>query len=164
MTKAHDLGYTIFFNAAPMNAPVLDYPLDLVSWLIVNEVEGMAIAGCEREEEIIPALKEKYPEMSILLTLGSKGSLCAHKGQEIFVEACNCPVVDTTGAGDTFIGFFMATLLRTNSIEEALVTATAASALAIGKEGAADSIPSLEEVEACLKKERFGKIKVEVRG
>ena len=68
----------------------------------------------------------------------------------MYVPARKVPVVDTTAAGDTFIGFFLHSLLSGESVRRSMDTATAASALCIGKHGAADSIPAKEEVAALL--------------
>lgn len=161
MRKAKELGCQVYFNAAPMNKKVFDYPLECVDFLIVNEVEGKELAACDKEEEIIPELRKKYPKMSFLLTLGKRGSMVYHKNRFIRCGAHHVPVVDTTGAGDTFIGFFMATYLKRGSIREALEIATTASALAVGKEGASDSIPDMERVRKVIEKKCFGPLKVE---
>ena len=158
--KAADLGYSIWFNAAPMDEKVFHYPIEKLDWLIINEVEGMGIARCDREEDVLPRLREKYPELSILLTLGSKGAICYHKGEVWKAEAFHRHISDTTAAGDTFIGFFMGSFLRGESLGEALEKATTASAIAISIPGASPSIPSLEEVEKICKEKAFGTLEV----
>jgi len=100
--ESHKRGLKIAFNAAPMNEKVLKYPLELLDWLIVNEVEGRQIAGCEKDEEILPVLKHKYPKGNILLTLGSRGAICYSKGETYKIGCHQVEVVDTTAAGDTF--------------------------------------------------------------
>lgn len=153
---AHKRGLQTALNAAPMDEKVLEYPLELLDWLIVNEVEGKQIAGCEKDEEILPVLKEKYPSVNILLTLGSKGAICASAAETYKIGCFQVEVVDTTAAGDTFSGFFLYGVLNGKSIPEALLLATTASTLAIGKKGASDSVPLKEEVEQVLKEEKFG--------
>ncbi len=148
--EAHKRGLQTALNAAPMNDKVLEYPLDLLDWLIVNEVEGSQIAGCQPEDDILPILKEKYPHCGILLTLGSRGACCSY-GEEVYQIDCHkVKVVDTTAAGDTFSGYFLYVILNGGSIPEALRLASAASAIAIGKKGASDSVPMKAEVEAAL--------------
>lgn len=150
--EAHRRGIPVAFNAAPMSAPVFSYPLDKVSYLIVNEVEGAQLSGCaaEESERILDALSEKYPEATVLLTLGAAGAKCRRQGETVFVPARQVPVVDTTAAGDTFIGYFLRSLLSGGSVQQSMEAATAASALCIGRYGAADAIPSPQEVEALL--------------
>lgn len=150
--EAHRRGIPVAFNAAPMNDAVRSYPLEKLSYLIVNEVEGAQLSGCAAEESdrILNVLSEKYPETTLLLTLGAGGAKCRRQGETVYVPARKVPVVDTTAAGDTFIGFFLHSLLSGESVRRSMDTATAASALCIGKHGAADSIPAKEEVAALL--------------
>ncbi len=72
MKKAHERGLRIAFNAAPYGQEVLSYPLETVTWLIVNEVEGAGLSGKTDYEEIAEALAEQYPGMNIMLTMGKK--------------------------------------------------------------------------------------------
>lgn len=148
--EAHKRGLQTALNAAPMNEKVLGYPLDKLDWLIVNEVEGSQIAGCSPDGDILPILKEKYPHCSILLTLGSRGACCFHQGETYQIPCHQVDVVDTTAAGDTFSGYFLYTMLHGGTVPEALQLASAASALAIGKKGASDSVPTQAELETAL--------------
>ena len=147
---AHKRGLPIFFNAAPMDEQVHQCDLSLVDWLIVNEVEGQQLAGDCAEEDILSVLSQKYPSMSILLTLGSRGAVCLHQGKTWSIGICSVQAVDTTAAGDTFSGYFMYGVLNKLSIPECLRLATAASALCVGRAGAADSVPRKAEVDAVL--------------
>lgn len=147
---AHKRGLPVFFNAAPMDEQVHQCNLDLVDWLIVNEVEGQQLAGDCKEEDILPVLSQKYPSMSILLTLGSRGAVCLHQGKTYSIGVCAVKPVDTTAAGDTFSGYFMYGVLHKLSIPECLRLATVASALCVGRAGAADSVPRKAEVDAAL--------------
>ncbi len=81
MERAHQKGLQVALNAAPMNDKVFAYPLHLLDWLIVNEVEGAAIAKCEREEDILPTLGASYPKLNVLLTLGKRGAICQKDGE-----------------------------------------------------------------------------------
>ncbi len=158
--ESHKRGLKIAFNGAPMNEKVLGYPLELLDWLIVNEVEGRQIAGCEKDEEILPILKEKFPKGNILLTLGSRGAICYSQGETYKIGCYQVEVVDTTAAGDTFSGFFLYGILNGESISDSLLLATTASALAIGKQGASDSVPLKAEVDYVLKENKFGALAV----
>lgn len=154
-------GLKIAFNGAPMNEKVLEYPLELLDWLIVNEVEGRQIAGCEKDEDILPILKEKYPKGNILLTLGSRGAICYSQGETYKIGCHQVEVVDTTAAGDTFSGYFLYGILNGESISDSLLLATTASALAIGKKGASDSVPLKAEVDYVLRENKFGVLAVD---
>ncbi len=160
IAKAHKHGLQVALNAAPITAAVVDYPLHLLDWLIINEVEGCQIAGCSNIEEIIPRLKEQYPEMSILLTLGKKGSRCWHRDQLTSVKSYNVIAVDTTAAGDTFIGYFLYGILNGQSIIDTLRVASAASALCVQRLGASDSIPTKHEVDQALATGSLGNLEV----
>lgn len=160
MEVAHQRGLQIALNAAPMNEKVLAYPLHLLDWLIVNEVEGRQIAGCESDDEILPALKEKYPEVKILLTLGSKGAICHAEGKTCAIGTYPVDVVDTTAAGDTFTGYFLYGVINGKAIEESLLLATTASTLAIGVKGASDSVPRKAEVDEAIESKRFGILEI----
>lgn len=146
ISAANALGCTVVFNASPIDSSLLQLDYSQVDWLVVNELEGMAIAGCEDIEGIIPALTEKFPELHIILTLGGSGSLCSSGGQLWKQEALPARVVDTTGAGDTFLGYCVAGLIRGDDIPTILRTATGASSLAVSSLGAAASIPCREQV------------------
>lgn len=159
--EAHKRGLKTALNAAPMDEKVLGYPLELLNWLIVNEVEGKQIAGCDKEEEILPILKEKYPNGNVLLTLGSKGAICYTEGETYKIGCYQVEVVDTTAAGDTFSGYFLYGILNGKTVSESLLLATTASTLAIGKKGASDSVPLKKEVDQVLQENKFGSLTVE---
>ena len=128
MRRAAKHGLRIFLNPAPMTDAVAEYPLELVDTLIVNETEWEALSACR------PGLR-----CHILKTLGAKGAVY---DDDIFVPARRVEkVVDTTAAGDTFIGYFIAELLAGKDVESAMKIATNASAWCIRHAGAAPSIP-----------------------
>lgn len=160
MEEAHRRGMQTALNAAPMNGGVLEYPLETLDWLIVNEVEGRQIAGCEKDDEILPLLREKYPDCGILLTLGSRGARCSRGAEEYQIGCFDADVVDTTAAGDTFSGYFLYAMSVENDIPKALLLASAASALAIGRRGASDSVPLKAEVEEALRDGTLGRLDV----
>ena len=150
--KAFDLGIRVAFNAAPIDDGVIRYPLEKVSWLIVNEIEGGELAGKSEPDEVLHTLAEKYPKTAILLTLGADGCRYLSGGEELLVPACSVSkIVDTTAAGDTFTGYFLHSITQGAPVKKALEIASAASALAIQKNGAASSIPWANEVECEIK-------------
>lgn len=148
--KAKAKGLKVAFNAAPMDQGVLNYPIHLLDWLIINEVEGCQIAECNDDQEIIPNLAHRYPDLNILLTLGKRGSRCYFNGIVTSMSSFSVKAIDTTAAGDTFTGYFLSSILNQQTIQEALQFATAASALCVQRLGAASSIPIKNEVLEAL--------------
>lgn len=136
----------VVFNPAPMTNDVLQLPLHAVKWLIVNAVEGQILSGQHNPEEMIDSILTKYPDISLLLTLGSEGVHCATQGRRVFVPAKPVTPVDTTGAGDTFVGYFLAELVAGKTIEDCLIFAAKAAASCVTKKGAAVSIPRRDEL------------------
>jgi ribokinase len=147
--KADSIGMKIVLNPSPYNQKIKDIDFNKLWLIIINEVEGKDITGKASPELIIKALREKYNELKIVLTLGSKGAMFSGE-RECFCPAFEVKAVDTTGAGDTFTGFLISALSKGEDIEFALKKAACASALAITKSGAANSIPSQSEVIAAL--------------
>jgi len=148
LTKAHELGMKIAFNTAPMNDSIFTYPLDIVDIFIVNEVEakGLVKSISDDIDTIIDLIKEKLFDKEVVLTVGEKGSYFIYKGTVIHKDALKVKAIDTTAAGDTFTGFFLASYLKDNNPEKALEIATKASSITVQGEGAARSIPDLKDV------------------
>lgn len=135
-----------FFNAAPYDIAVKNSPIEKVTWLVVNETEGAALSNEEDYEKIIQTLKQKYPHTHILFTMGKEGSRVLTDKEDIKVEALKVNAVDTTGAWDTYIGYFVRGIVEEMSLLETAQMATKASAIAVTRFGAVDSIPRYEEV------------------
>jgi len=146
MKKAAEKGLCVIFNPSPINGLLLTYPLECVSWFVLNEIEGQALTGETEPEKILDAFRVKYPAASVVLTLGEKGAYCMQGDQVIFQPAFKVQAVDTTAAGDTFTGYFVAGLAEGRSIEERMQRAAKASSIAVSRMGAADSIPMAEEL------------------
>ena len=143
--RAAQKGLRILFNPAPMEEAVKDLPLELLDTLIVNEGEGKALAGD------MDALKAAYPNQKILLTQGSRGASLWTGSEVLFQPAFPVEAVDTTAAGDCFLGYYAAALAENLPYAAALRLAAAASALSVQRQGAAPSIPLRGEVEDFLK-------------
>jgi len=146
MKKAAEKGLCVIFNPSPINEQLKDYPLDCVSWFVLNEIEGNALTGETDPEKILDAFRTQYPDASVVLTLGEKGAYCMQGDRRIFQPAFKVKAVDTTAAGDTFTGYFVAGLAEGRSMEERMERAARASSIAVGRMGAADSIPLAEEL------------------
>lgn len=148
ITLASEKGMTIFFNPSPLNDEVFKCDLSKVNWFFLNEIEAAQLSLQEKyEEDTLAILIKKYPAAHFVITLGEKGSLCYHEGQLYSQGIHEVDVVDTTGAGDTYTGYFIATFQETGDIELALKYASVASAIAVSIHGASSSIPSIEEVK-----------------
>ena len=140
-------GMTVVLNPSPLDEALLSMDLGDIHWLILNEVEGAGITGQTEPEAICTALREKYPHLKIELTLGSQGSLCDDGAEITRQPIFKVNAVDTTAAGDTFTGYFFASILQGKSVAKALERASLASALAVTRPGAAPSSPTAAEVE-----------------
>ena len=90
--------------------------------------------------------------MGVVLTLGKQGALCRIGGRQLFQPSFPAKAVDTTGAGDTFTGYFLAMLAQERPLEEALTMAAMAAAVAVTRPGAEPSIPQAAEVQSRLQK------------
>lgn len=143
---ARALKLKIALNPAPMTDSIKQLPLELLDTLIVNQVEAEALADESDLDAIVSNLIAMLPDTRIVLTLGSKGALMVSNGAVIEVAATPVDVVDTTGAGDTFVGYFLAGLVETLEDQQALRRACRAAALTVTKAGAISSIPSLSDL------------------
>ena len=148
ISKSSEMGLKIVFNPAPFAPAISNYPLELVDIFILNETEAAAITGLTHQQDIIEQMRKQFPNAEVIFTMGAKGALFVKGDIEHIVAAKQVTAVDTTGAGDTFIGFFLASHMRSGDIPEALAIATAAAAMSVTRHGAADSIPTLDEAKA----------------
>ncbi len=144
--RAHKKNMTIVFNPAPMTPEVMEYPLDLVDIFIVNEIEGRELTGCEDPHKILDSMIEQYPDAATVLTLGENGVIYNDSSVRIEVPAEKVKAVDTTAAGDCFIGYFLAGLTGGGDIESSLKTACKAAAICVTRAGAVSSIPLKNEI------------------
>ncbi len=140
----------IVLNPSPINQALLTYPLNLVDILILNEHEGRALLATELDEteSLLAALQTQYPHTKIVLTLGAAGSQYSDGELSIIQEAYQAQVRDTTAAGDSFSGFFLAALIKGEKPKQAMNLAAKAAAITVSRPGAAVSIPTLQEVLA----------------
>ena len=148
---AHAKGMHIILNPSPMSPELLTWPLELVEWFILNEIEGADITGKTQPEEMLDELLRRYPACHVVLTLGERGSVYADATQRMDQNIVPAHTVDTTAAGDTFTGYFIHALLQGEAIQQALKTAACASAITVSRPGAGRSIPAAEEVQAAMK-------------
>jgi ribokinase len=147
---AHDNGVPVILNPAPA-VPLDRSLLAKVNYLIPNETEASLLSAVQVvDRETAEAAARRLTDegvKQVLITLGDKGVVCALKDRTMFsVPAISVPVVDTTGAGDTFVGSLAMELASGKPIREAVRYAQYAAALKVTKLGAQTSIPYREEV------------------
>lgn len=157
MERAKERGMTVAFNPSPFDEAIAAYPLELVDYFLLNEVEGGLLAGVQPDqpEEIVRRLREIYQKAAFVLTLGEEGAYFFDQSRILFQEIYRVQAVDTTGAGDTFCGYFMAGILAGLEIGTILKQASAASAISVSRKGAAPSIPDRREILGMLEQDRI---------
>ena len=150
---AVEKGLKVAFNPAPMDEQVRALPLDKLSLLFVNQVEVLQLLGANTGTDpeadwLAEQLQSHFPETAVVVTLGSRGVRYFYRGESIFVPAQKVTAVDTTGAGDTFTGYYLQAMLSGLPVADCLQRASLASALCVQKAGASVSIPTAAEVDA----------------
>ena len=144
--RAYQKRMCIILNPSPITDTLNEIDFNMLTYLILNEIEAAAITLCAEPHECLYRLKAKYPKLKVVLTLGKRGCIYSDASSEIYQPAFCADAVDTTAAGDTFAGYFVAGLLRNDDCSKILKTAAAASAIAVTRKGAAPSIPHYKEV------------------
>lgn len=136
----------IFINPSPISDSLMKLPLEKCDFIILNEVEGYALTGEKSHRVIVERLASKYKNQ-IILTVGKDGVFYNNRNEVFRVQAMKVDVRDSTGAGDAFMGYFIAEISRNSPIDEALEIAVRAAGLAVTRVGASDSIPTIKEVK-----------------
>lgn len=145
---ARGAGAATLLNAAPAPAAMDAALLALTDILIVNEGEGRALSGLEAADQIGEALMAAVGR-AVVVTLGSRGAMLFERGRPPRLAASpSVDVVDTTGAGDAFVGAFAARLAATGDAAAALLWGVTAGALACTAKGAAASCARAEQIAA----------------
>lgn len=141
------LGMKVYLNPSPISDDLLDLNIfNGITGLILNEIEGAQLTGKHTPREIVAVLQEKAPSLEILLTLGAQGAVYSNAATYLICPAVHTHIVDTTAAGDTFTGYFLAGVLQGEPIGQVLQTASKAASIAISRLGAAKSIPYANEL------------------
>lgn len=136
----------IYFNPAPMSNKVLQYPLQYIDTFIVNQTEAKSITKSHNIELTLADMAKLFPNSKVILTLGSHGVIYQDKAQIIKQPAYAVNAIDTTAAGDTFLGYFLASLQKQKPIDHSLAIACKAAAITVTRKGATSSIPYLSEI------------------
>lgn len=145
--RASAKGMNIILNPSPYNDELKQVDMNKISIFLVNEIEGAQITGTEKPEEMLEAMRKNYPGARVVLTLGKDGAIYQDEKRRCRQEIFPVKAVDTTAAGDTFTGYFIAGLLEGMPIEEIMKRCARASAIAVSRKGAAQSIPFPKELE-----------------
>ena len=143
-------------------APAMDIHKEVlakVDYLIMNEVEFQFLTGREfRFDSLAESVKRlrEFFNNYLVITLGEKGSVCADRDAELLkVPSFRVKAVDSTGAGDAFVGGFILGIIQNRSMKECLQLGNAAGAVSVTKLGAQTSLPDRNEIESFLNKSRF---------
>ena len=152
MAKKHD-AITLLNPSPPVRLP--SNILSWVDFIVPNEWEAQSLTGIKwKGDQEMRKMAEKLLEMgvkNVVITLGSKGLFFKNRSEEFWVKAFKVSVVDTTAAGDAFLGALATRLAENKPIQEALRFANGAGALATTKLGAQPSLPLRKELETFLK-------------
>ncbi|KAF1005901.1 MAG: Ribokinase [Pseudomonas fluorescens] len=151
LKRGRELGKTVILNPAPASAPLPDAWYASIDYLIPNESEASALSGIvvdsmdtarQAATQLIKAGAGK-----VIITLGSQGALFADGQGFEHLLAPKVKAVDTTAAGDTFVGGFAAALAAGKSEAQAIRFGQTAAALSVTRSGAQPSIPTLRDVQ-----------------
>ncbi|AML50880.1 ribokinase [Falsihalocynthiibacter arcticus] len=141
---AQKKGIRVVYSAAPFSIEAVRAVLPFVSMLAMNEGEAAQLCAA------LGTNIENLPVPETLVTLGSKGAQWHGNGSNLNVESFSVVPVDTTGAGDTFAGYFAAARDQGADVAQALKLASAAAAIKVTRAGAAEAIPARAEVDVFL--------------
>ena len=112
----------------------------------MNEIEGWQITGEKEPDRILEKFRKLYPNAKAVLTLGGEGSVYQDQENQYRQGIFQVETKDTTAAGDTFTGYFISSMLKNMPASEGLELAAKAAAIAVSRDGATTSIPTMEEV------------------
>lgn len=146
INKAYEEGLKIVLNPSPITDEIEKIDLEKIDLLLVNETEAKALAKVSDAKEAVNYFRENFPSLKVVETFGKNGSMYFDKDNLINQDSFKVDAVDTTGAGDTFTGYFVTYFYKGEKITKCLEVAAKASALSVTKKGASISIPSHEAV------------------
>lgn len=144
--KAYARGMEIVLNPSPFDDGLEAVDFNKVSTLILNEVEGEQMTGEAEAEKAAEQLSRRYPKLCVVMTLGEGGASIKRDVRFCHEPAFRVDAVDTTAAGDTFTGYFLAAQAEGMEDSMCLQLAQKAASIAVTRQGAATSIPRREEV------------------
>ena len=139
-------GMKIVLNPSPCDEKLKNIDYKMLTYLILNEIEAKIMSDCDNFDNAAAYFLKKNPQLNVLITLGKNGCIFYNGTVKIFQPSFSVETVDTTAAGDTFTGYFIAMVSNKKDYKSALRISSAASALAVSKKGAAPSIPYIDDV------------------
>ena len=139
-------GIKIVLNPAPMTDTIKDLPLAKLDTLIVNQGEAEALCGAADIDQMTQQMAALAPQTRVVVTLGGDGAMLLANGEVTHINSPSVDVVDTTGAGDTFVGYFLAGVAEGMNDHDALQRACLAGSIAVTRQGAITAIPDRSEV------------------
>lgn len=148
--RGYAQGMKIVLNPSPFDDKLKAVDMTKISLFLLNEIEGYQLTGCREPDAIIDSIRERFPHAAVVLTLGSDGAVYADQSCKHFQPIFPVKAVDTTAAGDTFTGYFIAGLAQGMEIPDILRMSAKASSIAVSRAGAVPSIPYRDEVIASL--------------
>ncbi|WP_415355741.1 ribokinase [Halioglobus sp. Uisw_031] len=143
---AQEKGIKIVLNPAPMTDNIKDLPLAKLDTLIVNRGEAEALCGAADIDQMTQQMAALAPQTRVVVTLGGDGAMLLANGEVTHMNSPSVDVVDTTGAGDTFVGYFLAGVAEGMNDHDALQRACLAGSIAVTRQGAIKAIPDRSEV------------------
>lgn len=160
LMKAKKKGLFVVFNPSPYNGKISLASLESANMIFVNEVEAAQILGetpgSSSYELLLDRLNAILPNTELILTVGKDGAFYRYKDEQFFAPIVDSPIVDTTAAGDTFLGYFLAGKNRGYSPQDALNIASFASSITVSNKGALQSIPNCGNVFLAIDRNNFG--------
>lgn len=151
LKRGRELGKTVILNPAPASGPLPAQWYASIDYLIPNESEATALSGVTVDSldsaKLAAAQLIKAGAAKVIITLGAQGALFSDGSRFEHLAAPNVKAVDTTAAGDTFVGGFAAALAHGKSEAEAIRFGQVAAALSVTRAGAQPSIPTLHDVQ-----------------
>ena len=137
---------------SPCFAALQQVDFSALDWLLVNEIEAEQITGEKEPERVWNKLHAQHSRLSLLITLGKQGSVAFQVNPDGTVQthrenAVSVQAVDTTAAGDTYTGYFIAGLVEEKPLPICMKLASRAAAVSVTRPGAAESIPWRKELD-----------------
>ena len=141
LQMAHAKGLSICYSAAPFVKEVVLSVLEIVDLLVVNEIEAAEI------EKALAAPPAQWGVAHLIITKGGAGAEYYGKDGQFHQPAHKVKAVDTTGAGDTYLGFLLGRLSMGDGMKQAMAIASKAAAIQVTRYGTAEAIPLMSELE-----------------
>ena len=142
-------GCVLIYNGAPA-LPIASETLQMVDYFIINEAEASYYSGLHVEDETTARQGARALLTgllgSLIITLGSQGSLIADKGDTYIIPALTVKAIETTGAGDSYVGALAYGLLHGYPLIEAAKIATKAASITVSAVGAQPAMPTLQKL------------------